>query len=257
MDGSTIEFIFLLLVAIGMGLAMGSCATMPYYRVPRGIPNGGKWTGKRAHCPLCNAKLRTRDLLPVFNWLVTKGKCFSCKAPVNPMYFFIEFTTTVFAVLAFLRFGLEDQTMFLVFGMTTVCVILIAIDIEHHKVFDRVLVVMVMLGLVYRVLLDPNLFNLIYSFMLVTMGAMAYKDMWEKKHDKEYGDLSYIKCVIVASIWLPFSAFALFLVSYIVMAKLLDLIVIKGNRPYTIPFSLAMVIATYVDYSFLPPILQP
>ncbi len=51
--------------------------------------------------PSCNALIKEYDNIPVFSWLVLKGKCRHCGEAISPRYLFVELATAaLFAGLA-------------------------------------------------------------------------------------------------------------------------------------------------------------
>lgn len=75
-----------------VGGCIGSFLNVVYHRVPRG--EGIVVRG--SHCPACGHKIRWRHNLPIFGWLVLRGKCYDCRAPIPIRYWLFE---VVFAVL--------------------------------------------------------------------------------------------------------------------------------------------------------------
>lgn len=72
-----------------LGLAIGSFLTVVIYRVPRheSIVTPG------SRCPACATPLAWRDNVPVVSWLVLRGRCRSCAAPISVRYPAIELVT--------------------------------------------------------------------------------------------------------------------------------------------------------------------
>jgi leader peptidase (prepilin peptidase) / N-methyltransferase len=56
----------------------------------------------RSFCPVCNTSIAWYDLIPLFSWLLLKGKCRTCLAPISWLYFFIELITVIVFTLLFL-----------------------------------------------------------------------------------------------------------------------------------------------------------
>ncbi len=52
-------------------------------------------------CPTCNHQLHAGDLIPVFSWLLLRGKCRYCKAPISYQYPLVEATIAVIVGLSF------------------------------------------------------------------------------------------------------------------------------------------------------------
>ena len=173
-------------LALGIGMGVGSWSTMPYYRLPREEPCAGKWVGKKSHCVHCGVQLRTRDLVPIFNWLGTRGKCFNCGKPVNPVYFFIELGCTLVSLWVWSVYGLADQFYILTLGLGACLVILCATEYSYRKMPDQVLVVMVMLGFLYRALTDGQIYDMVVSFTLMVLLCFAYARWWEKMRGIEF-----------------------------------------------------------------------
>lgn len=53
----------------------------------------------RSMCPHCHHTLAAKDLVPVFSWLVLRGKCRYCKTPISWQYPLVELlTATMFGL---------------------------------------------------------------------------------------------------------------------------------------------------------------
>lgn len=77
---------FRALVGFIVGMALGSFGTMLWYRVPRQL----SIISPGSHCPQCKTPLRAADLVPLFSWLWTRGKCRHCGMPIGSQYLIIE-----------------------------------------------------------------------------------------------------------------------------------------------------------------------
>ena len=60
---------------------------------------------RRSHCPKCDNTLRWIDIMPIFGWLINKGKCHFCKEPIHIKYLLIEIFGGLSFVLSFLVCG--------------------------------------------------------------------------------------------------------------------------------------------------------
>ena len=65
------------------GICIGSFLNVVILRLPAGesiLGIGGTKEDKEkaSHCMTCGAKIRPIDLIPVFSWLMLRGKCHSC-----------------------------------------------------------------------------------------------------------------------------------------------------------------------------------
>lgn len=73
-----------LLLLIGGNL--GSFLNVVVHRLPRGesVVVGG------SRCPRCGAAIRWHDNVPVIGWILLRGRCRDCRAPISPRYPFVE-----------------------------------------------------------------------------------------------------------------------------------------------------------------------
>lgn len=109
-----------------MGLAVGSFLNVVIARVP----HDESIVRPRSKCPKCGASLAWYDNLPVVSWLLLRGKCRSCRAPISPRYILVELLTGTLFMACLVRFG---WTWPLVPALTLVVLLvpLVFIDAEH------------------------------------------------------------------------------------------------------------------------------
>ncbi|MCC6332420.1 MAG: prepilin peptidase [Myxococcales bacterium] len=109
-----------------LGLALGSFLNVVIARVP----HDESIVRPRSKCPKCGAALAWYDNIPVVSWLVLRGKCRSCKAPISPRYILVELLTGALFMGCLARFGWSWP---LVGALTLVVVLvpLVFIDAEH------------------------------------------------------------------------------------------------------------------------------
>lgn len=86
-----------------LGLLIGSFLNVVVWRVPRGESVVHPPSG----CPSCGHAIRRRDNVPVLSWLVLRGRCRDCGAPISARYPLVEIGTAVLFCLVVLRFGTE------------------------------------------------------------------------------------------------------------------------------------------------------
>ena len=87
------------------GACIGSLVNVLVYRLPRGL---GIVTPP-SRCPTCDHKLSFRENIPVFGWLILRGKCRFCKNPISPEYPIVEaFTGLLFLTVYLLFYALPE-----------------------------------------------------------------------------------------------------------------------------------------------------
>jgi len=116
------------------GALIGSFLNVVIYR----LPIGKDLALERSHCPLCLAKIPWWHNIPVFSWIILRGKCSLCHGKISFQYFLVEIlTATIFA----LSFPMDISTMaFWEWGFkSSLSAILIChffIDLKHKLLLD-------------------------------------------------------------------------------------------------------------------------
>ena len=72
-----------------LGACVGSFLNVVIWRVPR----GESIVFPSSHCPACGRPIRWYDNVPLVSWLVLRGRCRACQAPISPRYLLIEAAT--------------------------------------------------------------------------------------------------------------------------------------------------------------------
>ncbi|WP_046528359.1 prepilin peptidase [Cellulomonas sp. FA1] len=85
----------LVVVAAVLGLAVGSFLNVVVWRVPR----DESVVRPPSACPACGHPIRPRDNVPVVSWLLLRGRCRDCGAPISVRYPLVEATTSVLFAL--------------------------------------------------------------------------------------------------------------------------------------------------------------
>lgn len=97
----TIYSIICVVFAVMIGSCVGSFLNVVVWR----LPNRLSLTHPGSFCPKCGHPIRFRDNVPVLAWLLLRGKCRDCHAPISPRYPLIEFVcgfvTLILAVKVF------------------------------------------------------------------------------------------------------------------------------------------------------------
>jgi leader peptidase (prepilin peptidase) / N-methyltransferase len=129
-----------------LGLAVGSFLNVVIWRVPR----GESVAHPPSACPRCTHPVRPKDNVPVLSWLLLRGRCRDCQAPISHRYPLVELTTaTVFALIVLQ--GPDWTTPLHLYG-AAIAIALTLIDIDVHRLPDRIVlpsypVVLVLLAL--------------------------------------------------------------------------------------------------------------
>jgi prepilin signal peptidase PulO-like enzyme (type II secretory pathway) len=76
-----------------VGGCFGSFLNVVVYRLPR----GASLSFPASHCPKCNHPIRFYDNIPVFGWLILRGRCRDCRESISVRYPAVEAISALIA----------------------------------------------------------------------------------------------------------------------------------------------------------------
>ena len=117
-----------------LGLAVGSFVNVVAYRVPlhRSV------VSPASACPRCEHRLAWRDNIPVVSWLILRGRCRYCGAPISVRYPIVELATAaLFTAAAFVIGSHWVLPAYMWFVGVTVALTLT--DLGHKLIPNRIL----------------------------------------------------------------------------------------------------------------------
>jgi leader peptidase (prepilin peptidase) / N-methyltransferase len=92
----------------------------------------------RSSCTYCRHQLTALELIPVFSYLIQKGKCRQCKGRISPLYPFMEALNAGLFVLAYLLLGLQWELL-VAWTLISMLVIITVSDLRYMVIPDKVL----------------------------------------------------------------------------------------------------------------------
>lgn len=114
-----------------LGLLIGSFLNVVIHRVPR----GESVVRPPSACPSCSRQIRARDNVPVLSWLVLRGRCRDCGAPISVRYPLVELGTALLFVVMAVRFG-ADLVLPAYLYLAAVGLALALIDLDCKRLPD-------------------------------------------------------------------------------------------------------------------------
>lgn len=117
-----------------VGLLVGSFLNVVIWRVPR----GESVVSPPSACPRCGARIRPWDNVPVVSWLVLRGRCRDCSAPISARYPLVEALTGLAFVGVALRFLALPWAVPAYLYLAAIGVALALIDIDVRRLPDQI-----------------------------------------------------------------------------------------------------------------------
>lgn len=133
-------FVFLYMIIFMFGAAIGSFLNVCIYRLPK----EESLTKVNSHCMSCGAFIKKRDLVPIFSWLLLRGKCRSCGEKISGRYPLVESLNAVFYVLIFAYFGILEAPV----QAVICCLLFSALMVVFFMDLDTQLISMYVVGFI-------------------------------------------------------------------------------------------------------------
>jgi leader peptidase (prepilin peptidase) / N-methyltransferase len=268
MPATVVPLSLLCLGLLSLGLVVGSFLNVVIYRLPLMMET--RWrrdccelleveqekleaplnlATPNSHCPLCKTAIKPWQNIPVLSYLLLRGKCGNCSAPIALRYPLTELVTGLMTLALAWFFDLSPA----LFGaalLTWSLIALTMIDIDHQLLPDDITLPLLWLGL---------LFNLTATYAALpdaVIGAMAgYLILWSiywafklltGKEGMGYGDF---KLLAALGAWLGWQALPLIiLLSSLVGAVCgIALMIIKRRgKEIPIPFGPYLAMAGWI-----------
>lgn len=248
--------IFGIILSAVFGAIFGSYATLFAYRLPLGESCFGRYFGPKSRCPQCNTMIRTRELIPLVNWLFTLGRCKSCQTKIPRTHLFIELSTTILFVLCYLQFGFSEN--FMIYSLiSTGLVILAACDFTHKKFPEQILNFILMIGLANRVLQDGTTVDAVFSVAIGIIFSVIFYQVFYKKTNGLFATQSqsfdYTKFILISSVCLELRLFLFYF--FAVMLTLFTILLLDiPNKKKRSNFGYSLIIP-FIYLMLYPPII--
>lgn len=145
-----------------VGLMVGSYLNVLIHR----LPMGRSTVLPRSACPWCGGLIRAWDNIPLLSYLILRGRCRSCGAPISWRYPLIEAVTGLVFVLCLWRFGPRpDALVAAIFA--SLMIVLAGIDRDHFLLPDRITLPGILAGLALQPWFDGP------SFLEAVLGVLV------------------------------------------------------------------------------------
>jgi leader peptidase (prepilin peptidase) / N-methyltransferase len=140
------------MIAFLGGLMGGSFVSVVAHRVPR----RESVVGPRSRCPSCGTQIAAYDNVPVFSWLLLRGRARCCGTPISSRYPVTELALGLLYAVTVLVLWDDPAEVALGLVFVTMLVAITLTDLELRLIPNRILIVAAVLGVGIAAATDPS-----------------------------------------------------------------------------------------------------
>lgn len=252
--------VFLTVLAGIIGLLVGSFLNVVIYRLPvmmnrawrrechefleiEDKANGQQETFNlmlpHSRCPKCNSAITPLQNIPVFSYLLLKGKCAKCHTPISLRYPAIEMLTGLASAAVVWHFGFHITSLYALF-LTWSLIALSFIDIDHQLLPDAIVLPLLWFGLFlslfpYFADSDASIIGAICGYLSLWLVFQLFK-LLTGKEGMGYGDF---KLLALFGAWLGWQYLPMIILLSSVVGTVIGVTMIvfsRHDRNTPIPF---------------------
>jgi len=157
------------------GTLIGNFTTTIFHRLPRNIMISGfdqKLT-RPPFCSNCFHILHFYEYLPILSWFSTFGKCNYCHIAITKSYIALEILIGLLAMILYYILGQNLEYFFIYFCFAALVTLNIFIYSKHNVVPAKITLSIIMLGMIYRTLIDQEI-----ALWLTSFSFSAITSLW-------------------------------------------------------------------------------
>lgn len=148
-----------------------------------------------SHCDSCKEKLNWYELIPVFSFIIQKGKCRNCNTKIPISTILIELLTGVLFLTGYLLYGLHFE-FFVFLIISSLFVIICVSDFKYLIILDGPLIIFSIIYIILSIIYLGIITTLKYAAMGVTMFTIMYLikilgDILFKRESLGGGDIKF------------------------------------------------------------------
>ncbi len=211
----------------------------------------------RSACPHCHHQITAMENIPVVSYLVLRGKCSNCKAPISPRYPAIELLTGVLSALVVWKLGTGWQGLGGLFFLYFL-VALTFIDADTQLLPDDLTYPLIWAGLLI------NINGTYVSLHDAVVGAAAgYLALWtiywvyklvRGREGMGYGDF---KLLAALGAWMGWATLPAIVLMASLVGAVVGIALMVANRrgfDYQIPFGPYLAAAGLITFLYREPL---
>lgn len=214
----------------------------------------------KSHCPNCLRTLSWTENIPIFSFLILKGRCKTCKTPIGKTYPLVEFISAAGALYISTRLYVpvtENLDIHLLMKTASLCIFfwmciaLLIIDIRTQTLPDLLTLSLMWLGIFFSLTsttglaLESAVLGAIFGYSSLWLIYKTYK-FFTKKEGMGYGDFKLTAAICT---WIGVESLAiLLLIASLTGAFFGGLLLItkKLKRDEAMPFGPFLILSGFI-----------
>ena len=203
----------------------------------------------RSACPSCNTMITAWQNIPVFSWLILRGKCGNCKHPISAEYPIVELLTAILSLAVAFKFGASIQLVFALL-FTWALISLALIDFHTTLLPDSITLPLLWVGLLISlvpvfVAAPDAIVGAAAGYMILWIVFQTFK-LITGKEGMGFGDF---KLLAALGAWLGWAKLPLIILLSSLTGAIIGImmmVVFKHQRSQPIPFGPYLAIAGWI-----------
>ncbi len=231
------------ILATVFGLSVGSFLNVCIHR----LPLRESLMHPASRCPRCQAALKPYDNIPVVSYLVLRGRCRACGAPISLRYPLIEVITGAIFLAAYILFDGPILYQRLLFACALI--VLFVIDLEHRILPDVITLPGIVVGFLFSFIMPPGWIDSLVGLLVGGGSLWLMGEVYFRLRHEEgmgFGDVKML-AMIGAFLGWKLMLLTLILSSFLGSAIGLGMIAARrGDMKYALPFGTFLAVGALV-----------
>ncbi|MFC1632649.1 prepilin peptidase [Patescibacteria group bacterium] len=246
-------YIFSIIAVLILGILVGSFLNTVIFRSPK---KNSSVRG-RSYCPKCKEQLKAKDLIPIFSWILLRGKCRYCQQKISTQYLLIELVTGLIFVGSFIYViqdtafpTLADPTflkLVLLWVISSFLIVIFSVDLRTGLILNRTLIYLTPFVLAWAVVnngaegLLSSLIGMLVAGILFWILVIVSGEKWMGAGDAKFALLiGFLVGWPIVMVLLALAFIGGAIIGLIMMSSG------KANRKTALPFGTFLAAATWI-----------
>ena len=237
-----------------LGACVGSFLNVCIYRLPR--RESLAWPG--SHCTSCTRSLAWYENIPIVSWVVLRGRCRTCRAPIWWMYPIVEVTTALVFVIGYLLYGLTPLAAVRVL-FACALIVLFVTDLQHKILPNVITVPGIVIGFACSLFVPPGWRDSLIGIVAGGGVLFALAEAYYRVRGQEGLGMGDVKLLGMIGAFLGWKLVLLTLVLASFAGSLAGGVMIasgRGSMKYALPFGTFLAVGALVAAIWGMPIVD-